>query len=198
MRSVFDREHIEKIALEYYSSSSAVTREKLLQKAFTLYQPLILKYIIKYKSISCLLATEDLELLVKEGIWLGLSRFTPGRSAVSYIHFSIKESLNKELQVALSKKRTSIDYQSADVTPEVYENLETSYKEDVWIIQYDLQQAIDKLPGILKTIVKLWSENVHYLDICKFTGLKDAQVYNYINEGKRRLAIELDVYLGDI
>lgn len=192
----FDNQLVEDLGLTYYNSTSAIEKEKILKTLFTLYKPLIASYCFTYGKVCPIVDSEDIANLVKQGIWSGLTKFRPGNSVRYHIFYQIKHVVSKEFQVHMSDNTSTIDSQSGPL-PET--DVEDVHKlEDSWILRHDIEQAIDKLPPTIRAIAKLWSVDTHYLEICKQVNLKDAQVYNYIKDGKALIRKYLSVYKDEI
>lgn len=197
MWRTFNPKEIEQIAVAYHTSTKAVEREKLLKRAFYLYEPLIMKYSFHYSKVSSMVGAEDIESLVKTGIWEALKNYTPGAPIRQLIALRVKFHVSKQMQILTSKKSLATDTKAERIDED--SNLAYTVKTDtIWMFQQDLLQAIEKLPARIQTIFKLWVDDVHYLDICKQMDLKDAQVYNYINEGKKLVQMYLKDYMADL
>jgi len=181
---------IEQIYDKYVLAKNDREKSKAIEHAIIAYGPKIYKLRMKYSTMFPSIDEDDVTSWAHEGIWLGFIKKQPHFTIRTSIFMQIRAVISKEIQLICAEKNSAW-YEE----PIVYEglNFETPSFENSWVLQQDIEQGLLLLPSVVQTVVRLWLQGYHYMEICEHVKLKDACVYNYINRGKAVLSS----YLGD-
>lgn len=183
--------NIEEICSRYSCATKSYEKNRLLEQAFNCYRYLAIKKASKYTRLFPTTDPEDWMSLVRVGVWEGLERCQDPSCIRYVIHYRILHNIAKEKQILVSKKQSWPHECSIDSMLPYNRGIAIT-DETRWITAIDIERAISKLPRKKQVIVRMWMEGYNIVtEICPVVNLKDASVYNYLNDA----LVELGHYL---